>query len=75
MELEDAVKNLFEVCRQYCKEVTEHNDIEHNKEYKRKLEQLEQIWKLHNERMIELITKSKRKCDTNIEKLTAWKTS
>ena len=66
MELEQAVKNLFEVCREYCKEVTKENTVENNKIYKRKLEDLESIWKLHNERMIELITKSKNKCDSNI---------
>ena len=75
MELEGAVKQLFEVCREYCKEVIQENTIERNKEYKRRLEDLESIWKLHNQRMMELITKAKSKCDSNIEKLTEWKTS
>lgn len=69
MELEPAVKELFEVCRKYCKEVTMENTIEKNIEYKRKLQDLEDIWSLHNKRMMELITKSKDKCDRNVELL------
>ena len=66
MELEDAVKKLFEDCRAYCKVVTNENTLEKNKIYKQKLEDLLKVWKLHNERTQELLAKSINKCESNI---------
>ena len=66
-ELQPHVDQLFEETREMCKRLTKTATLEQTKEYEAKLMTLTKVWKLHNERTVELLNKALWKCEQNIK--------